>query len=360
MVDILYFALSIFAFIHTVAAHGYVSQVTIDGTVYKGNVPGKDAAASAIRQISTIDPVKGASNPYLNCGQDAQLASQAANANPGSNILVQWVGGATGGNNWPHNVGPIMAYLAKCDGECSSYNSSNAEWFKISELGLKPGNTTWYQADIMAGEPANVTLPSNLASGQYLLRHELISLQLAVSEGGAEFYPSCTQLNVGGSQSGTVSSSDEVKFPGGYSDSDPGIYVPGVYNTPLDNYVFPGPVIPSTLDIASGNNAGGSSGSGSSGSSSSASVASPSSTPSSPSASASGTASASSIPASASGTGSSPSPSATGSTGTGTGSSTTNTSSGSGSCKLKKKSVTENTVQRRHPKALSRIMRNLL
>lgn len=41
-----------------------------------------------------------------------------------------------------------MHYMAKCSGSCSSYDSTNAEWFKISELGVLPNNSTWYQGNI--------------------------------------------------------------------------------------------------------------------------------------------------------------------------------------------------------------------
>lgn len=88
-----------------------------------------------------------------------------------------------------------------------------------------------------------VTLPQNLSPGGYLIRHEvsfsqyvtcsdselffqIIALQLAVSVGGAEFYPMCTQVMIGGSSSGTPSPT--VSFPGAYSDTDPGIYDPNV------------------------------------------------------------------------------------------------------------------------------------
>ena len=76
--------------------------------------------------------------------------------------------------------------------------------------------------------PANVTIPSSIAPGDYLLRSELISLQLAVSIGGAEFYPGCIQLSIGGSGTGAATSSEECTFPGCYSDTDPGIYDPNV------------------------------------------------------------------------------------------------------------------------------------
>lgn len=149
-----------------VSAHGYVNKISIDGTVYQGNSVGTTATIqSVIRQVNTNSPVQDATNPNLNCGQGAQLAANVANANPGSTVEVYWVGGVSGDTTnvgslsfinrrmltpvqWPHNTGPIMHYMTLCDGSCASYNSTSAEWFKISELGLKPGNTTWYQADI--------------------------------------------------------------------------------------------------------------------------------------------------------------------------------------------------------------------
>ncbi|KAL4063407.1 glycoside hydrolase family 61 protein [Scleroderma yunnanense] len=261
-----------------VSAHGYVSQVTIDGTVYKGNSPGSSATSSSIiRQVSSNSPVKGATNPDLNCGLSAQLAQDVGQANPGSQLEVQWSGGYTAGTPWPHNTGPVMHYMAKCSGSCSSYQSANAEWFKIAELGLEPGNQTWYQSQIQSGQPVSVTIPSTLAAGDYLLRSEIISLQNAMSEGGAEFYPSCIQLTVGGSQTGGPTSSETVTFPGGYTDTEAGILTPDIYNTPV-NYTFPGPPVAAFVSDGSGSSSSGS-GSGSSGSGSTPSTMSaPSST----------------------------------------------------------------------------------
>lgn len=82
-----------------------------------------------------------------------------------------------------------------------------------------------------SGQPVSVTIPSTLAAGDYLLRAEIISLQNAMSEGGAEFYPACIQLSVGGSQTGGPTGSETVTFPGGYSDQDPGILTPNVRTT---------------------------------------------------------------------------------------------------------------------------------
>ena len=86
-------------------------------------------------------------------------------------------------------------------------------------------------------KPASVTLPTQIAPGDYLVRHEIIALHLAVTLGGAEFYPSCTQIRVGGSQTGTPNQT--VSFPGAYNDNDPGIYDTSIYS-PGASYTFPG------------------------------------------------------------------------------------------------------------------------
>ena len=44
--------------------------------------------------ISTTDPVKGADNPSMTCGQDAQAAKLTVNANPGSKLQIFWMSGA--------------------------------------------------------------------------------------------------------------------------------------------------------------------------------------------------------------------------------------------------------------------------
>ena len=83
-----------------VAAHGFVQQVTVDGTVYMGNnLNVATPAPSIIRTVTTNAPVKGATNLAINCGTGAQLASLVGNANPGSQVQVLWVGGTDGSTN---------------------------------------------------------------------------------------------------------------------------------------------------------------------------------------------------------------------------------------------------------------------
>ena len=76
----------------SVSAHGFVDQITIDGKVFKGNIPSKATNPSVIRQISDPSPIKGAANPSVNCGTDAKPASLVADANPGSKLTFSWKG----------------------------------------------------------------------------------------------------------------------------------------------------------------------------------------------------------------------------------------------------------------------------
>ncbi|KAL0959162.1 hypothetical protein HGRIS_014447 [Hohenbuehelia grisea] len=233
-----------FALPSLVAAHGFVRSVTINGKAYQGNVPNAFAKASGIRQINDVGPVKGAGNIAINCGQNAVIATQSLSANPGDKIEFDWAGGD--GSNWPHNTGPMLTYMASCGSvSCDKFNAINAKWFKIQQVGRKTdGSGQWAQQDLMNGAKAVVNLPSNLAPGNYLIRHEIIALHLATSFGGAEFYPSCAQLKVGGSGSGSPNANELVSLPGAYSDNDPGIFDMDTFN-PSAKYTFPGPPIAS-------------------------------------------------------------------------------------------------------------------
>jgi len=233
--------LSLLAGAQYVAAHGFLNTVTVDGTVIRGNVPDGKVSASAIRLINDPSPIKGATNPAVNCGKDAQLAANVAPVNPGSKMTFLWTG--EDGSNWPHNTGPLMTYMASCGSTtCDKFDSTKAKWFKIDQVG-KDSNGKWLQQRMLDnGAASNVTLPTNIAPGEYLIRHEIIALHLANTKGGAEFYASCTQVKMSGSGTGVPSSSELVSFPGGYSDSDPGIFDPTVFDAD-DKYVFPGPPI---------------------------------------------------------------------------------------------------------------------
>jgi hypothetical protein len=223
--------------------------VTIDGRAYTGNAPLAVDKPSIIRQVVSAFPNKGASNPALTCGPNSTTAALVANANPGDSLTFLWKGENLG--NWPHNTGPMLTYLANCGSTpCNNFHITNAKWFKIDQIGRTSPGSAWAQADLMTGGVANASLPKTLAAGNYLIRHEIIALHLANSFGGAEFYPACAQIKVGGSETGAPTPHELVSIPGAYSDKDPGIFDPNIFDASAP-YVFPGPPIASFVDATS-------------------------------------------------------------------------------------------------------------
>ncbi|KAF8647436.1 hypothetical protein AX16_006712 [Volvariella volvacea WC 439] len=312
----------------SVAAHGYVARIVANGQTYEGNGFGRTEFDSPIRSVQNNEPIKGARNPDVNCGRNAQRAALMADASPGSEVVFDWRAGEDD-SFWPHNTGPMMTYMASCgDMSCADFNPGNARWFKIHQVGRK-ADGSWFQGDLMRGAVASVPLPSNLAPGNYMIRHEILSLHLGTSEGGAEFYPSCSQIRVGGNGNGRPQESDLVSLPGAYSDRDPGILVPNIYNSAVE-YQFPGPPVATLVGSGGSNNNenGGNSGNGNDGNSSSGSN--------------------STDPGYDAG---SPPPSNNGGSGTSAGSS-------SGSCHLRKRN--DGLVRRHHPRRISRVMRDLV
>ncbi|KAK6438960.1 hypothetical protein LTR95_004824, partial [Oleoguttula sp. CCFEE 5521] len=98
---------------------------------------------------------------------------------------------------------------------------------------------------ISDGGIQTVKIPSCLASGDYLMRFELIALHSAGSEKGAQFYMECAQFRVTGSTSPKAPTT--YKIPGIYSANDPGILV-SIYNGkgqpyPPSGYKIPGPAL---------------------------------------------------------------------------------------------------------------------
>lgn len=159
-------------------------------------------------------------------------------------------------------MGPIMTYMASCGSTtCDKFDATNAKWFKIDQQSYMPDGKTWWQMNFHNNKTVDTTLPSNLAPGGYLIRHEIIALHNGETQNGAEFYPSCTQVKIGGSGSGTPDAT--VSFPGAYNADDKGILV-NVYGMTAA-YVFPGGPLSNLADsnqdpgagLATGSSGGG-------------------------------------------------------------------------------------------------------
>ncbi|GLA26066.1 CAZyme family AA9 [Aspergillus niger] len=228
-----------------VAGHGYVSGAVIDGEYYGGYIvssyayesdpPETIAWSTTATDLGFVDGSEY-SDPDIICHKSAKPGAISADVKAGGTVELQWT-------DWPSSHhGPVLTYLANCNGDCSDVTKTDLEFFKIDESGLisdteVPG--TWATDNLISNNNSwTVTIPSTLEAGNYVLRHEIIALHSAENKDGAQNYPQCLNLKVTGSGSSTYSG---TKGEALYKDTDPGILV-NIYET-LSSYDIPGPAM---------------------------------------------------------------------------------------------------------------------
>ncbi|EIM79875.1 uncharacterized protein STEHIDRAFT_150860 [Stereum hirsutum FP-91666 SS1] len=234
-------ASAILAFAKLVAGHGYVQELNIGGTEYSGYLPYNDpyTTPTPIRIVRSFDgngPIADFTTGDITCNDGGDTAAGAsATLAAGDSVDFFWTA-------WPDShKGPTMTYMAKCDtDDCSTFSGQDGDvWFKIDHAGLDADLTTWASDDLIANNNSwTVTIPSDIASGGYLLRHELLALHSAGTALGAQFYPMCAQVVVTGGGSASPSG---VALPGAYATNDPGILI-DIYQS-LTTYAIPGPTV---------------------------------------------------------------------------------------------------------------------
>jgi len=147
-------------------------------------------------------------------------------------------------SHWRCTLRSVLVYLSKVTDSSTADGSSG--WFKIFQDTWSPkagsasgDGDNWGTNDLNSccGR-MNVKIPSDIPSGDYLLRAEVIALHVASSPGGAQFYTTCYQLSITGSGSASPSL---VLLPGAYKATDPGILIN--IHTALATYAAPGPTV---------------------------------------------------------------------------------------------------------------------
>ncbi|KAI0130342.1 endoglucanase-4 [Xylariales sp. AK1849] len=223
------------------SAHGYVSGVTVNGA---GWFPGADpvwyyyTAGSSPATVgwNALNQDDGFVSPAaytttdIACHKSATAGQLYIAANAGDALTFFW-------NTWPDtHKGPIINYVAPCDGECTRETSADLGFSKISEGGYDSG--TWATDTLIANNfTSSTVIPAGLAAGNYVIRHEIIALHSAGSDNGAQNYPQCLNVKVGGS--GTVEAPVGTPAVSLYTRTDPGILF-NLYGA-FTEYPIPGP-----------------------------------------------------------------------------------------------------------------------
>ncbi|KAJ4423286.1 hypothetical protein N0V82_002013 [Gnomoniopsis sp. IMI 355080] len=263
------------AFAAKAYAHGLVQGFSTDGTynqgfildyyyakINTGTYPSTAGWYEEATDNGYVAPSSYAEADII-CHKNAENANTTASVTAGGTVDFYWT-------TWPDShIGPVLTYVANCgtgSDACSTVDKTTLEWVKIDEAAIDLDTQTWATADLISNNNSwSVTVPSTLASGSYVFRHEIIAMHGANSEGGAQNYPFCINIAITGGGSDSPSGTLGTAL---YTPTDPGI----LFNpyTTLTNYTIPGPALYSGgTDSTDGSSSSGSSPSatGSSGSS---------------------------------------------------------------------------------------------
>ncbi|KAI1185925.1 lytic polysaccharide monooxygenase [Nemania serpens] len=212
-----------------VSAHGYVQQIALGSNLVNAWNPYKDPQRKPPPSVITrhfLDngPVTDGmfTTDAITCNYGAKGAANnvpvnvTANVAAGSKVTFFWT-------DWQSDhPGPIMTYLANCGGSCETFSgATGAVWVKIHQAGYDASFSTPWASKRLPEQNSTwtVTLPSTVAPGQYILRHEILGLQRTNTNGSlAQFYPSCHQIAITGS--GKTALPKGIALPGAYQPSD--------------------------------------------------------------------------------------------------------------------------------------------
>ncbi|KAH7108703.1 glycoside hydrolase [Dendryphion nanum] len=238
-------------------AHSHVDELWVDGVHYPGWNPNPQDPYTDNTPVWYTANVGG--NPllpiHLNqndiiCAKGGSNANISAPIAAGGTVRVRW----WQPGEWPvSHHGPVLSYLASCNGPCSTVDPYSLQFVKIAEKGWI--NDSTYQEGYWAADELrdddnswNIVIPAGLQAGEYVLRHEIIALHVAhlgtgaYSPEGAEFYPQCISLNVQGDGTKVITGGQGAKTL--YVGNEPGIQIGHLHDTSdHSDYIIPGPAV---------------------------------------------------------------------------------------------------------------------
>nr|OQO18718.1 hypothetical protein B0A51_12392 [Rachicladosporium sp. CCFEE 5018] len=234
-----FFTLAAALAVREVAAHATFQDLWVNGVdqrqqcvrLPQSNSPLQDVTSNNIRCNANIGAVSGRCAVAAGDTVSIEMHQQGGDRGCGSEAI----GGA--------HYGPVHAYLSKVSDARTADGSSG--FFKIFANTWAPAKAGAADNDYWGTKELNnccgkmdVTIPSDIPAGDYLLRAEVIALHVASGLNGAQFYVSCYQITVSG---GGSASPATVTFPGAYKNTDPGIYI-DIHNS-ISTYIDPGPTV---------------------------------------------------------------------------------------------------------------------
>ncbi|GKT62185.1 glycoside hydrolase family 61 protein [Colletotrichum tofieldiae] len=142
----------------------------------------------------------------------------AATVKAGTNITANR-------KQWTHAQGSVMIWLYDGGSDFGSCAGDKEGWFKVNQMGPWGSNLNsenWGTAIVLKRLKWSSKIPSNVKTGNYLVRHEPLAPHQANTP---QFYAECAQLVVEGGGTAQPPLSFLKNIPGYASRKDPGIIV---------------------------------------------------------------------------------------------------------------------------------------
>ncbi|KAH7393069.1 beta-1,4-endoglucanase [Pyrenochaeta sp. MPI-SDFR-AT-0127] len=223
-------ALVLLATVASVSAHSTWQQLWVGST---------DKGSTCARTVKDNSPIESITSGDMFCGRGPAASSGVCEVAAGSALTVEMhaqpgdrscSNPAIGGNHY----GPVLIYMAKVN---DAKTATSGSFFKVAEDGHAGTVATWGTEILNAncGKRA-FTVPKSLASGDYLVRSEVIALHAGA--GNQQPYVSCFQVKV---TNGGSANPSGVSFPGAYKSTD-GLFTKSIWDSSF-KYVSPGPAV---------------------------------------------------------------------------------------------------------------------
>lgn len=144
--------LAAFAAMPSVSAHGYVESITADGQTVDGTSPNwkyndeKTPGWYAANQDNGFVSPSSYADGDIICHKEATPGKSSVKVTAGSDMTLKW-------NTWPESHhGPVIDYLAKCEGDCTDADKESLKFFKLDAQGVIDAGSNEWATDKLIGQ----------------------------------------------------------------------------------------------------------------------------------------------------------------------------------------------------------------
>jgi hypothetical protein len=138
----------------------------VAGIPYPNNIP------TWYHENTGGGPIKpnGTNTNNIICGKNAAPAKMSAPINAGSDLKVRWWMNGP----WPeYHMGPVIDYIAACNGPCKYVRPQDLKFVKIAQKGWLNNSTYghgyWATNEMKANDESwSIRIPAGLRAGEYV------------------------------------------------------------------------------------------------------------------------------------------------------------------------------------------------